>query len=267
MGDKQVMAKSMEQIIIARNLATSFDEKVQIMSIVAETTPFSVLNQYNPINERENLMIEDGDEEEDTIIEEENVETLTETGKNLEMSLNTAMKEEAGSLTKANNTKTVYFNPIFSRHEYRKARFHNRLSGAGKPYVKEKSAKWKLSPEIMETIVDYVTSTQEMQSVAHGTLQITLDSGRKTRISGVIRKNSQAQLVRQLKALLQELGIKVPSERSLRRILKNLPAKRSRLITGIDRSYEDHRRAFTTIKEILEKLEAKKSNDDDWCNR
>ena len=103
--------------------------------------------------------------------------------------------------------------------KHQKARFHNRLSGAGKPYVKEKSAKWKLSPEIMETIVDYVTSTQEMQSVAHGTLQITLDSGRKTRISGVIRKNSQAPLVRQLKALLQELGIKVPSERSLRRFI------------------------------------------------
>ena len=87
----------------------------------------------------------------------------------------------------------------------------------------------------MEIIVDFLTSTQQMQSVAHGTLKITLDSGKKT-ISGVIRRNSQAQCVRQIKALLHELGMKVPSDRTLRRIIKNLPAKRSRLITGIGKS-------------------------------
>ena len=146
------------------------------MSIVAETTLFSVLNQYNPIDQREKLKSEDGEEDEDTIIEEENDQTLTE---NSEMSLNFAMKEEAGSSTKAKKSKMVCFNPIFTRHEYRKSRFHNRLSGAGKPYVKEKSAKWKLSPEIIEIIVDYLTYTQEMQSVAHGTLQIRLDSVKK----------------------------------------------------------------------------------------
>ena len=231
-GQKQRMIQALEEIIHAHNLAATYEDKIQILSIIVDNTPFSVLNEYNPIEVRKKIREENGYEEDDTsmVAQEENLDHMTD--KSLEMSLNSAINSEVNSSSK----KKVYFNPPCTHHKYRKARFHNRMSGAGRPYIKEKSIRWKLSTEIMEIIVDFLTSTQQMQSVAHGTLKITLDSGKKTRISGVIRRNSQAQCVRQIKALLHELGMKVPSDRTLRRIIKNLPAKRSRLITGIGKS-------------------------------
>ena len=70
---------------------------------------------------------------------------------------------------------------------FRKARVHKRETGPGRQIVKEKSHKWKIDPEVMDIIVNLLTSKEEMQSVAHGTLKITLDSGEKTRCISLFR--------------------------------------------------------------------------------
>ena len=174
LGEKHGTDKSFEELIHAHNLAPTFDEHVQILSIVADTTPFHTLNEYNPKDVRDNFREEGNEDDNESKLEEAARLDETEENKSLEMSLNSAITGEIDKSNKSKKIPKAYFNPAVSRYKFRKARFHKRTSGAGRPYVKEKSSKWKLSSEIL-------TSSEQMQSVAHGTLKITLDSGQKTR--------------------------------------------------------------------------------------
>ena len=104
-----------------------------------------------------------------------------------------------------------------------------------------------MKPEVLEIVVDHLTSEQEMQSVAHGTRTITMSDGSKKKIAAVIRRHSNAQNIRQIKAILEELGLPIPSNSFLKKLLKNLPARRSRNITGIDMSYEHSRNSIQKL--------------------
>ena len=59
------------------------------------------------------------------------------------------------------------------------------------------------------------------------------------------------ELIRRIKALLKELGLKIPGDSTLRKLLKRIPAGHSRDIQGIDNTYEFHRRAFNCLNKIV----------------
>ena len=65
-----------------------------------------------------------------------------------------------------------------------------------------------------------------------------------------IRKRHDAELIRQVRALLEENGMQVPAESTLRALFRLIPAGHAKEMKGLDPVYENHRKAFKRLDDI-----------------
>ena len=107
---------------------------------------------------------------------------------------------------------------------------------------------------IIEFIVDFVTSEEQLQGVAHGTLQMKDPDGKRVKIMRGIRRQHDAELIRQVQVLLKENDLQVPAASTLRKLFRLMPAGHAKEIKGLDPVYENHRRAFEGLQGICTEL-------------
>ena len=163
------------------------------------------------------------------------------------------------------DTETTYkyngpkFNPPVTRSYVTKARIHNEVNGPGADVEKEFHSREStvMSRDAIRMAVDFLTSEEVQQTVAFGTLTMKGPNNLKFKIARQIRKRHNNLLVRQIRALLRENGMKVPAKSTLRALLRLLPAGHAKEIKGIDPTYEEHRRAFMRFDEIIAELRDK----------
>ena len=92
------------------------------------------------------------------------------------------------------------------------------------PIEGKKRSVWRINPQIVELILDYVLSQGITNNVAFGTYRINDPNGTKTYVARTIREVHNAELVRQLKSIIVENGFTPPSSSTLFKILALLPA-------------------------------------------
>ena len=78
--------------------------------------------------------------------------------------------------------------------------------------------------------------------------------GKKVKIARNIRRVHDAELIRQVQALLQENKLQVPSESTPRHLFHLMPAGNAKEIKGFDPVYENHRRAFASLQELCTEM-------------
>ena len=246
-----------EEIIKAYNCAVSYEHKIQIITCITQSHSFAELDKFNLKKFQTEVEVDD---------EEQLLPTVAEEDENLKAPSAPPMDEievaDGAPLRKRHKTgqeqkpekDVVYWNPPLTYHLFRRARIHQKEHAAAlQPVLKETRHVFRLDPAIFELIIDFITSENHQQNVAHGTLPIRLDSGEVVRIAGVIRKITNAQLVKKLSVMLEEMKHKVPAQSTLFKIVQTLRAKKARAITGIDSTYENHRIAFETLFKIVDK--------------
>ena len=156
--------------------------------------------------------------------------------------------------------KVVYLNPPLTWYYYKKALVHADIHKAGgQPVeVQHHSREHEVTSNVtIRMIIDFLTSEEVQQSVAYGTVQMKGPDGLTVRVARNIRRRQNNTIVKQLRVLLKENGLKVPAESTLRAIIGELPAGQAKEIKGLDPKYENHRRAFRRFEEILTELHGK----------
>ena len=147
------------------------------------------------------------------------------------------------------------WNPRLTWKFHRKGKVLYKIYGGGfQPVQKEKCTREKIQKETINFIVDFVTSEEQLQSVAHRTLQMKDSDGKKVKIARNIRRVHDAELIRQVQALLQENKLQVPSESTPRHLFHLMPAGNAKEIKGFDPVYENHRRAFASLQELCTEM-------------
>ena len=79
-----------------------------------------------------------------------------------------------------------------------------------------------------------MTSEEQQQGVAHGTIQIKDPKGKKVKIARGIRCQQDAELIRQVQVLLKENNLQVPAKSTLRKLFHLMPAGNAKEIKGLD---------------------------------
>ena len=248
LGQKVLMDSYIKEIVRAHNMASTAREKIQILSLVSKMG-FGRLKKFNPPNVKE----VESDDEDDTDIDMETKDDEMDIEENVEDQIG-----NAGDVTLINKSKEGtkdYWNPPLTWDNYRNARIHYDKYGAGGQPVEVKvQPKERIDREVLRTIIDFLTSDEQQQSVAYGTILVKGPDGKKVRIARAIRRRHDAELIRQVRVLLEENHMKAPAESTLRALFKLIPAGHAKEIKGLDPVYENHRRAFRRFQEICTKL-------------
>ena len=132
---------------------------------------------------------------------------------------------------------------------------YSTFNAALQPVEKKKQTREKISKETIKFIVDYLTSEEQQQGVAHGTIQIKDPSGKRVKIARSIRRQQNAELIRQVQVLLKENDLQVPAKSTLRKLFHLMPAGNAKEIKGLDPVYENHRRAFVSLQGVCTELQ------------
>ena len=239
LGQKVLMDSYIKEIVRAHNLACNPRERIQILSLVSKLG-FDKLRKFNPPKNNEEM---DEDETDDDEIDDDNGNV-----DDMEVS-------HAGDVKLKGESKKIYWNPPLTWDYYKNARIHYGKFGAGgRPIEKKVYARERIKKEVLRTIIDFVTSDEQQQSVAFGTILVKGPEGEKVRIARAIRKRHDAELIRQVIALLKENGMDAPAESTLRALFKLIPAGHAKDIKGLDPVYENHRRAFRRLQEVCTEL-------------
>ena len=116
---------------------------------------------------------------------------------------------------------------------------------------------WRVDPQIIELIMDYIFSSDITNNVAFGTYCMKGTDGTKYYVAKTIREAHNSEIVRQLQSLISEHvpASKVPSPRTLFKILALMPATGGKEMKGINNTLEEERKAITRLTEIVEELE------------
>ena len=225
-GARNLIQNEMLQSIIKSYNAAKKDQnlRIQVLSLAASNFTFHQLDQFNVSKDKQES--KDGD------------------------------PEDEGSKDEEPEDGIVRFNPPLTRGFYRKALDHYDAFGTAlMPRKKEKQSRWHFSQELMTLFVDFITSEEIQQSVAFGTLLIKMEDGKKERIARCIRRLNQSQIITQFISYCtaSHPDIKCPSRSTLGRFLREFPAAAAKNIKGLDSTYENHKRAFDTLAEIIKK--------------
>ena len=149
----------------------------------------------------------------------------------------------------------LYFTPYLTWKFHRKAMDHYDQFDAGlQPVEEKKRSREGIQKKTIEFIVDFVTSEEQLQGVAHGTLQMKDPDGKRVKIMRGIRRQHDAELIRQVQVLLKENDLQVPAASTLRKLFRLMPAGHAKEIKGLDPVYENHRRAFEGLQGICTEL-------------
>ena len=101
------------------------------------------------------------------------------------------------------------WNPRLTWKFHRKGKVLYKIYGGGfQPVQKEKCTREKIQKETINFIVDFVTSEEQLQSVAHRTLQMKDSDGKKVKIARNIRRVHDAELIRQVLLYYKRISYK-----------------------------------------------------------
>ena len=149
----------------------------------------------------------------------------------------------------------LYWNRRVTYKRFRKAiEYQAEYKKKGRRPQKKKHVREKIHRATLKFIHDFLTSEEQQQGVAYGTVLVKKSDGTALRIAKVIRRQHTEVLVRQLRVLLKENKMQVLGESTLRRMLRKLRAGKAREIRGLDPTYELHRRAFEDLQSICAEL-------------
>ena len=280
MGFQGFLDSNLEVIIEAHNMAPTPDDRLQVVTAVADVK-FKKLDQFNPPKTpkpkiQNNLLESDTEEEQgdnELAPKDEEMPSVdeemrsTDEGETKDKG-NDELSDIASNSKEAGTKKPKrYWNPPLTAKFHRKSKVHRTISKAALQKVKKKVRRRQtVETGTIAFVVDILTSEQHQQGVAHGTMLVKCSDGTRVRIARVIRKQHQAYLVRLIRAHLKENGMQVLKESTLKRLLKLLPAGHQRDIVGLDPKYEYHRRAFVDLQEICTELHNFYSAKDDLNN-
>ncbi len=224
----------LEDVIDAWNHANSWAERRQILSLVAGRHSFRFLAKFNPKKPGTDDMFDESIDL-DVSSDDEGDEDLMDNA----------------SIASPN----VLFSPPLNYRFYRKAKIHNYNHGhALAPVVRSKKVARRLKRGMIEVIFDYVNSPEVTQNVAYGTYRMRTPGGQLSYIAKVIRQRKNAALVKQLKAVLLEHAFDPPSDRTLFRLLRLMPARSSQAMKGIDETQEAARLGLENLTRIVNKI-------------
>ena len=211
-----------QEIVIAYNNAGTYAKRIQVLSLIATKKSFKYLKQFNSKSA-----------------------SSKETGAKI-AELDCDGDDDNAVDVPAIIPRNCFFNPPLSYHIYRQARLHHKDNGHGlSPVDRGRSFVWRIPLEVIDTIIDFVSSPLNTQNVsldicsnliaildfvnvfqvAYGTLRIKDPRSTKfQRIARIIRLHSKTELVKQLEKYLKEKKFAVPSRPSLFKILSKMPA-------------------------------------------
>ena len=236
LGFKDFLDSHLREIIKGYNMAGNSDERLEMVSHVAKI-PMRRLGQFNPDPPKNPK--EHGD----------NSDHQPAGGEN---------NGDNGSINNLDGTvkrSVLHWNPPLTVGFLRKSKVHRHASkAAGQRVKRKKRIRERINREALEFINEVVTSEEQQQGVAHGTLLMKGVDGERVRVARAIRFRHQASLAKLLKALLKENNLQVLQLSTLKKILRMLPAGNAKDIQGLDPKYEHHRRAFVTLQEICTEL-------------
>ena len=219
LSDDMVPSTVMKEIITAYNHAFEKQERIRILTLlVKDCKSYSVAAKYNPPHYSE----EDYEDDEDAGNQDEH--------------------EQSGP----------YFNPPLSYRLWRSAQllyYTNNFAMCKKESTRR--SVWRIDPQIIEMVCDHVLSDSVTNNVAFGTYAIKDNDGKKTYIAKTIREAHNAELVRQLQALIRENGFVPPGVSTLHRILSFIPATGGKAMSGINSTLERQRKAMEKLMSIF----------------
>ena len=214
--------KLIQEIVIAYNNAGTYAKRIQVLSLIATKKSFKYLNQFNSKSA-----------------------SSKETGAKI-AELDCDGDDDNAVDVPAIIPRNCFFNPPLSYHIYRLARLHHKDNGHGlSPVDRGRSFAWQIPLEVVDTIIDFVSSPLNTQNVsldicsnliaildfvnvfqvAYGTLRIKDPRSKKfQRIARIIRLHTKTELVKQLEKYLKEKKFAVPSRATLFKILSKMPA-------------------------------------------
>ena len=227
LGGEQILGKMWREIIHATNMCRTYEQKVQLLSNFVPFASYPEFAKHNIKRKDQGIGKRPDDEEEDGSSDEE-----------------TDKVEE----------DLPCFNPPIHFPLYQKARKHYKRFGYINAPVPKKTRKLeKITPALVDQIVDFISSEEICQNVAYGTYTLRDNKGNKKLIAKVQRKQSTAQIIRQVQALFADANCP-PSERTIRRILKIMKAGKSKDVKGIDGTLDEERKAFKNLHSIMDEL-------------
>ena len=270
LGQKVLHDSYIKEIIRAYNMAPDARARTQILSLVSKMG-YGRLKKFNPPMEKKaatklavqednqdmeidnDLFPVEHDDNDEESSDDESSDEESNTEKNIEDHIG-----DAGDVTITNESKkesVEYWNPPITWYKYKNARVHyDKFKAGGQPVEVKVQPKERIDREVLGTIIDFLTSDEQQQDVAFGTISVKASDGRKVKIARAIRRQHNNALIRQVTALLKENGMKAPAESTLRALFKLVPAGCSKDIKGLDPVYENHRRAFKSLQKVCTKL-------------
>ncbi len=198
----------LRELIESWNSAADAKLRRQILSIGAGTFGYAFLSKFNQDTSNPEP-IEDNDDED---IEELCSPQLRKT-----------LADEA----------FPRFNPKLTEGFYQGAkRWYLRHGHGGVPVPVKKKYVWRFDPIVFGLCFDFLTDSRLLNDVAFGTITRKDDAGNRMTMPKLIRLQSNAELVRQLTAFISEQGLQPPSESSLFRLLRAMPAGKQSQMKG-----------------------------------
>ena len=135
--------KLIQEIVIAYNNAGTFARRIQVLSLIATKKSFKYLKQFNSKSA-----------------------SSQETGTKL-AELDCDGEDDDSVDAPTAFVKNCFFNPPLSYHIYRQARLHYIDNGHGlSPVVRGRRYVWRIPIEVVDTIIDFVSSPLNTQNVS-----------------------------------------------------------------------------------------------------
>jgi hypothetical protein len=215
-----------EDCIKAYNGNACRRQKGQILTMVCQRYPYSLLKQYNQPNFEYDEDSDDIDDDELEVVEKQN--------------------------------NKLYWSEPLTKRKHHKARLDFAAFGHcfGEISVPAKIIK-KIDDVVLAMVLDLFTGSSVIQPMAYGTITRRNEDGSKSYMSRVVRMVQKADLVRLAQAFVKEQGYNPPSTTFLFRILRLMPAASTRDMRGVSFVKEEFYRAIPKLKEIADKTAAK----------
>ena len=135
--------KLIQEIVIAYNNAGTYAKRIQVLSLIATKKSFKYLNQFNSKSA-----------------------SSKETGAKI-AELDCDGDDDNAVDVPAIIPRNCFFNPPLSYHIYRQARLHHKDNGHGlSPVDRGRSFVWRIPLEVIDTIIDFVSSPLNTQNVS-----------------------------------------------------------------------------------------------------
>ena len=199
MVDKALGAKGnsdilLEEVIKSYNLSSTPEGKIMALSLVANNFTFKQLCKFNPPDKGIKGLKKSAKKHSKQNVDEtgenvDDIQALLDSDDDSDDSNKDSDISTDEELSASQSDQCLYWKPELKFYFYQRARLHYRLSnGAVQPLIVPRKNNWKISFEVLRTIIDFVTSDEIQQSVAFGTCIARGSDGNRVKIAKAIRR-------------------------------------------------------------------------------